>query len=218
MKVCKQCGVAKPLAEYHEKRSICKDCYNAQQLEKRGRLKKKRTCMFCGCDITRLHYKRQSCDAPECQQKWKVEAHNRRLAYQRSHPKRKTGRKCIYCGADISKLHGLRKYCTKKECREKYFADLQQNKNEHLKKYRKEDPDRYTSPRRIHAKKRICRDCGKVITNGNWLRCDSCIYKRTKLKGRCDGDYNYWTASKVEDNELPTVIEECEQFYEMNYD
>jgi hypothetical protein len=110
LKQCRRCGQTKPIAAFPTKQGhICRECYNTQARIKRGRpaALPKRSCKYCGADITRTQYRRTVCDAPDCQAKWQQELYLRHQGPPKNpRPKKdpapqKPRRKCRLCGHDI---------------------------------------------------------------------------------------------------------------------
>jgi hypothetical protein len=107
-KLCRRCGQTKPIAAFPKKQGhICRECCNTQARIKRGRPAElpKRSCKYCGADITRTQYRRTVCDAPDCQAKWQKELYLRHQGPPKTHRKpkapQKPRRKCRLCGHDI---------------------------------------------------------------------------------------------------------------------
>lgn len=120
-KRCVKCGAVKPVSEFYRNPAMkggrfnkCKICARRDVVEGTQPTLERRYCAYCGNDITRLNWRRTTCDAPECRQKWqerldarKRECSERSRARNKRERERETGttgkkvRLCRICGGEI---------------------------------------------------------------------------------------------------------------------
>lgn len=88
MKKCVRCGLPKPISEFYRHSGfkdghyhICITCALADAKRRRNGGRVKRACMYCGSDITSLHWRTEHCLAPECVAKFKDICRYRAMKY-----------------------------------------------------------------------------------------------------------------------------------------
>lgn len=78
-KVCVRCGgLPKPITEFYRHSgfkdghyNICIECAHADAKRRRNGGRVVRSCIYCGADITKLHWRTEHCLNPECVSKFK---------------------------------------------------------------------------------------------------------------------------------------------------
>lgn len=86
-KRCVKCGKVKPLEAFYRKEGMrdgrlnkCIECTKRDHRE--GTVYLERHCAYCGADISRLNWKRTTCDSPECRERWQEELRRRKNEYE----------------------------------------------------------------------------------------------------------------------------------------
>ena len=86
-KRCSKCGEVKLLEEFYRCRGMkngrqnkCIECAKRDQRE--GTVFPERCCVYCGADISRLNWKRTTCNSPECRERWQGELTGRKREYE----------------------------------------------------------------------------------------------------------------------------------------
>ena len=85
-KRCSKCGDVKLLKEFYRKEGMkdgrlnkCIECTKRDQRE--GTFFPERHCVYCEADISKLNWKRTTCNAPKCKARWEEEKRGRKNLY-----------------------------------------------------------------------------------------------------------------------------------------